>query len=72
MVKTGFTLGYFLFLNNRVQSPGIHQGYHTYPKYSDRQALASSVDPDQMAQNEVSDQHLHALTKQVSDNILTM
>ena len=33
--------------------------YCTFPNYSDRQAWANSVDPDQMLQNAASDQGLH-------------
>ena len=35
--------------------------YHIYPEYLDRQALADSVDPDQMMQNMASDQGLNYL-----------
>ena len=35
--------------------------YHIYPKYSDRQTWANSVDPDQMLQNAASDLGLHCL-----------
>ena len=33
--------------------------YCKSPKYWDRQALANSVDPDQLPQNAASDQALH-------------
>ena len=35
--------------------------YRIYPKYSDRQACANSVDPDQTPQNAASDQGLRCL-----------
>ena len=35
--------------------------YHNNPKYWDRQALANSMEPNQMLQNVVSDQSLHCL-----------
>ena len=35
--------------------------YHIYHKYSDRQAWANSVDPDEMPQNVASHQGLHYL-----------
>ena len=35
--------------------------YHLNPKYSDKQAWANSVDPDQTPQNAASDQGLHGL-----------
>ena len=36
--------------------------YRMYPKYSDRQTKANSVDPDQTPQNAASDQGLHYLS----------
>ena len=39
----------------------IWSNYHTYSTYSDRQAWANIVDPDQMPQNAASDQGLHCL-----------
>ena len=33
--------------------------YHIYPKYSERQTWANSVDPDQTPKNLVSNQGLH-------------
>ena len=35
--------------------------YHIYSVYSDRQASANSVDPDEMPQNAASHQGLHCL-----------
>ena len=35
--------------------------YSIYPKYSDRQAWANNVDPDQMPHSVASDQGLHRL-----------
>ena len=35
--------------------------YRIYPKYSDRQASANSVDPDQTPHNAASDQGLRCL-----------
>ena len=35
--------------------------YHVYPNYSDRQAYANSVDPDQTPQNAATEQGLHCL-----------
>ena len=34
-------------------------GYHTYPKYSDRQEYVNSEDPDQTLQNAASNKSLH-------------
>ena len=36
--------------------------YHIYPMYSDRQAWANGVEPDEMLQNAASHQDLHCLT----------
>ena len=35
--------------------------YHDNPKYWNKQAWASNIDPDQMSQNVTSDQDLHYL-----------
>ena len=42
-------------------SAGCRLIYHIYPKYSQRQVWANSVDPDQMPQNVASDLGLHCL-----------
>ena len=39
----------------------IHLTFRNYPKTGDREAWASSLDPDQMLQNAASDQRLHCL-----------
>ena len=39
----------------------IHVKYHIYLMYSDKQAWANSVDPDEMPQNAASHQALHCL-----------
>ena len=43
---------------------GLDKKYqcHIYLRYSDRQAWANSVDPDQTSQNVASDQRLHCLS----------
>ena len=54
--------GSILFQGRQLKCflPSVWQGdYRTYSTYSDRQALANDVDPDQMLQNVASDQGLH-------------
>ena len=39
-----------------------YHAYRSYPEYTDRQALANSVDPDQTPRNAASDQNLLCLS----------
>ena len=44
-----------------ISTSRVNLSYHIYQMYLERQAWANSVVPDEMLQNEASDQGLHCL-----------